>query len=286
MMADGSIFAINRKSMRSNHISRKRFLNNTVMAGLGFGIPVSTYGQNDRESPVQPEYQQSVQKTPGSLMLKNVRLETGFEYEGDEVVGTKTELFRIEIVEGRIASILPGNTKTRATAGEANPAGGNTNETTGTRNQISKNIRTTGAPVTDAKGLLMLPSFRDMHIHLDKTFYGGPWKAIRKRQGGVKGMIALEEKILPGMLQTSTERAEKMIGLLQSMGSGFARSHVNIEATSRLESLKNLQKALEQKKAGFGAELVAFPQHGLYYTKISILDGSSSKDGYRFHRGR
>jgi hypothetical protein len=30
--------------------------------------------------------------------------------------------------------------------------------------------------------------------------------------------------------------------------------------------LKNLQKALENKKKGFGAELVAFPQHGVFYT--------------------
>ncbi len=105
-----------------------------------------------------------------------------------------------------------------------------------------------------------------MHIHLDKTFYGGPWQAVRRRQGGVKGMIALEQQILPEMLKTSTYRAEKLIELLQSCGTSYARSHVNIEPTSKLDSLKNLQKALENKKNTFGAELVAFPQHGVYYT--------------------
>ncbi len=79
-------------------------------------------------------------------------------------------------------------------------------------------------------------------------------------------MIALEQQILPQMLQTSTAHAEKLIELLQSKGSSFARSHVNIEPTSKLESLKNLQKALENKKDSFGAELVAFPQHGVFYT--------------------
>nr|WP_262919839.1 hypothetical protein [Niabella hibiscisoli] len=34
-----------------------------------------------------------------------------------------------------------------------------------------------------------------MHIHLDKTFYGGSWQATRRRTGGVKGMIALEQEI-------------------------------------------------------------------------------------------
>ncbi|WP_299583525.1 amidohydrolase family protein [uncultured Sunxiuqinia sp.] len=173
-----------------------------------------------------------------SIRLKNVRLETGFDYEGDEVIATKTDLFCVDIEDGKIRKVSPNN-----------PA----------------------AQAVDAKGYLMLPAFKDMHIHLDKTFYGGPWQAIRKRQGGVKGMIALEQQILPEMLKTSTERAEKMIDLLQSCGSAFARSHVNIEPTSGLNSLKNLQQALENKKNTFGAELVAFPQHGVYYTDSAPL---------------
>lgn len=122
------------------------------------------------------------------------------------------------------------------------------------------------AKAIDARGLLMLPSFKDMHIHLDKTFYGSKWQATRRGPGGVKGMIALKQKILPELLKTSTYKAEKMIELLQSKGSAFARSHVNIEPTSKLESLTHLQKALENKKNVFGAELVAFPQHGVFYT--------------------
>ncbi len=166
--------------------------------------------------------------------LKNVRLETGFEYEGEEVVHTKTDLFSVNIGDGKIREILPNNP--------------------GNNNAI------------DAKGLLMLPAFKDMHIHLDKTFYGGSWQATRRRTGGVKGMIALEQEILPEMLKDSTNRAKKLIELLQSKGSSFARSHVNIEPTSKLQSLKNLEIALAQKKDGFKAELVAFPQHGVFYT--------------------
>lgn len=112
----------------------------------------------------------------------------------------------------------------------------------------------------------MLPSFRDMHIHIDKTLYGGKWQATRKRVGGLKGMIALEQRVLPDMLKHSTNNAERMIELLQSKGTSFARSHVNIEPTSKLDSLKHLQVALENKKNGFGAELVVFPQHGVFYT--------------------
>lgn len=179
--------------------------------------------------------------------LKNVRLETGFSYEGDEVVHTQTGLFSVTISNGLIKNIsasAPADTK-----------------------------------AIDAGGLLMLPAFRDMHIHLDKTFYGGPWQAARRRTGGVKGMIALEQEILPGMLPTSTAHAEKLIELLQSKGSSFARSHVNIEPTSKLQSLKNLQKALENKKNGFDAELVAFPQHGVFYTdSVPYLKDAAQMD--------
>jgi len=168
-----------------------------------------------------------------TLALKNVCLETGFEYEEGEVIATKTDLFYIEIENGKISKILPNQPNAKA---------------------------------VDAKGFLMLPAFKDMHIHLDKTFYGDHWQAVRKRTGGVKGMIALEQKMMPELLKNSTFKAEKMIELLQSKGTSFARSHVNIEPTSKLQSLKNLQKALDHKNKTFGAELVAFPQHGVYYT--------------------
>lgn len=209
-----------------NTISRKDFIKNSALAAAGLTlIPniMAAFPLSDEQNTLGQ----------GKLNIKNVRLETGFEYEEGEIVATKTGLFYIEIENGKIKSITPNQPESKT---------------------------------LDAKGMLMLPAFKDMHIHLDKTFYGDKWQAVRKRTGGVKGMIALEQKMLPEMLKNSTFKAEKMIELLQSKGTSFARSHVNIEPTSKLDSLKNLQKALEHKKKGFGAELVAFPQHGVFYT--------------------
>lgn len=209
-----------------NNISRKDFIRNSALAMAGLTLipnimTASPFGNEKNVSPI------------GKLTLKNIRLETGFEYEDGEVSATMTELFYVEIENGKISKIAPNQPNAKA---------------------------------IDAKGLLMLPAFKDMHIHLDKTFYGDKWQAVRKRTGGVKGMIALEQKMLSEMLKNSTFKAEKMIELLQSKGTSFARSHVNIEPTSKLQSLKNLQKALDNKKKSFGAELVAFPQHGVFYT--------------------
>lgn len=208
-------------------LSRKDFIKNSALAAAGLTLLPNMMT-------AFPLFDKQNTSEQGKLKIKNVRLETGFEYEEGEVVATKTGLFYIEIENGKIKSVVPNQPESKA---------------------------------LDAKGMLMLPAFKDMHIHLDKTFYGDKWQAVRKRTGGVKGMIALEQKMLPEMLKNSTFKAEKMIELLQSKGTSFARSHVNIEPTSKLDSLKNLQKALEHKKKSFGAELVAFPQHGVFYTE-------------------
>ncbi len=221
-------FVINRLEMKTseNTISRKDFIRNSALAMAGLTLIPNIMTAS-------PLFEAKDTSVKGKLSLKNVRLETGFEYEDGEVASTKTDLFYIEIENGKITKIAPNQPNAKA---------------------------------VDAKGFLMLPAFKDMHIHLDKTFYGDKWQAVRKRTGGIKGMIELEQKILPEMLKNSTFKAEKMIELLQSKGTSYARSHVNVEPTSKLQSLKNLQKALENKKKGFGAELVAFPQHGVFYT--------------------
>ena len=215
--------------MEQYNITRKEFIRNSALSFAGLTLTPSLMNAQTNHKNLVAENM----KGKKSLILKNVRLETGFEYNEGEVVGTKTELFSIEIKKSKITKI--------------------------STEQNHKNA-------IDAKGMLMLPSFKDMHIHLDKTFYGGKWKAVKRRRGGVKGMIALEQEMLPEMLKDSTLKAEKIIELLQSHGSSFARSHVNIEPTSKLKSLENLQIALENKKEGFKAELVAFPQHGVFYT--------------------
>ncbi len=222
--------------MNPQSISRKDFIKSSSILLASTCIP-STEGAKANEM-----VKENFMDKP--LTLKNVRLETGFEYDGDDVIHTKTELFTVEIEKGKIKNVLPNQTKTKA---------------------------------IDAKGLLMLPAFRDMHIHLDKTYYGLPWQAHLKKNKSVKDMIAFEQQVIPELLKTSIPRTEKLIGLLQSYGTSFARSHVNIDPTSQLDSLKHLQLALANKNKSFGAELVAFPQHGIYYTKSADLLKEAAK---------
>lgn len=181
----------------------------------------------------------NVKRTDDHYTLKNVRLETGFITDKSGVIGTQSDLFCVEIKNGRIGKIFKNDAKL--------------------------------AIAVDAKGQLMLPAFKDMHIHLDKTLFGLPWQARSSERKSIADMIAYEQEIIPMLLKTSIERAEQLIDLLQKYGTTFARAHVNIDTTSGLRSLENLEKALSNKKNTFGAELVAFPQHGLYYTDSAAL---------------
>ncbi len=174
----------------------------------------------------------------GSYTFRNVLLETGFEYDGEEVVHTRTGLFRVDVEGGKIKAIAPNSP---------------------------------GADAIDAKGRLMLPAFKDMHAHLDKNLYGLPWQAVSDKRKTVKDQIAYEQKMIPEWLKTSVERTGKLIDFLQSNGTHFIRSHFNIDPTSGFDSLKHLQTALKNKEKTAGAELVAFPQHGVFYTDTAPL---------------
>lgn len=233
--------------MDHSTISRKGFLKNSVLglAGLALIPEMLNARPSDQEGNKRD-------RTEADYLLKNVRLETGFEYENGVVVATRTELFMVEVVQGKIKKISANKPDAKA---------------------------------IDAQGMLMLPSFKDMHIHLDKTYYGGPWKAVSRRSGGVKGMIALEQEILPGMFKDLPYRAGILIELMQSKGTAFTRSHVNIEPTSKLDSLKSLQKVLETRKDVFGTELVAFPQHGVFYTESAPYLTEAARMGVDFIGG-
>lgn len=188
-----------------------------------------------------------------SFILKNVLLETGFEYQDNEVVKTITGLFCVAIENGMIKSIKPNN----------------------------PNVDT-----IDAKGHLMLPAFKDMHAHLDKMLFGLPWQAVSTKRKTVKDMIAYEQEMIPEWLKTSVERTEKMIDFLNHYGTDFIRSHFNVDPTSGLNSLKHLEKALQHKKATVDAELVAFPQHGLFYTDtLPLLKDVAQMDAVSFIGG-
>lgn len=181
----------------------------------------------------QPAQTESPAAKGGTLLLRNVLLETGYARSNTEVIGTNTAKASILVGNGKIAAILPANAPAPA-----------------------------GVPVHEAGGMLLLPSFRDMHIHLDKNHFGGPWVAPIKRRGGIPGQIERERTLLPELLPTLDDRAGQIIDLMQRNGTTFARVQCNVDPVIGTRNVEILRALLARRSSGFSHELVAFPQHG------------------------
>jgi cytosine/adenosine deaminase-related metal-dependent hydrolase len=231
-------------------MSRREFIGNASKIGgasavLGVMGTMGLFTPDQASADATEKKDDSKTKKLGkdsSYMLLNVRLESGYKYENGQVVATETVLRNLQIDKGTITKILD------------------------TKSEYGK-----GIDCYDAKGMLLLPSFRDMHIHLDKTFYGGPWRAVRPTKNGIFDRITEEQTLLPLLLPTAQERAEKLIELILGYGSTYVRSHCNIDQTVGLKNLEKLKLALSNYSDKISHEIVAFPQHGLLRSNVEGL---------------
>ncbi|EMT6576381.1 amidohydrolase family protein [Providencia rettgeri] len=235
---------------------RREFLSTSAKVAAACTLFGAVSGLASAESQAsQTAGQSSI--TDKHYYLDDVLLETGFNYHDSTVVSTQTAPHTVEINDGKIVAIVP-----------------NKQHDNRALNSYS------------AQGKLMLPAFRDMHIHLDKTFYGGPWQAPQSREGKtIMDMITLEQKLLPELQPFTEERANALIALIQSHGSTIARSHCNIEPVSGLKNLDALQKVLNDHQQDLTCEIVAFPQHGLLLSKSEGLMREAMQAGAHYVGG-
>lgn len=164
--------------------------------------------------------------------LSNILLEEGFLYENEAIIGTKTKLWHLLIEDGKIIAMQT--------------------------DEINKDE----TPIIDGKHLLVLPSLKEKHIHLDKGHFGGPWKASTPFVS-VFDRIKEEEGFLTRALGHTQERAESLLKLITEYGVTFARVHCNVDPVVGLGNMERVKAALETYKDKLDYELVAFPQHGL-----------------------
>ncbi|KMN44869.1 amidohydrolase family protein [Bacillus paramycoides] len=164
--------------------------------------------------------------------LTNVKLETGYTYEEAKISQTETEIYSLLIEDGIIKKIISGI------------------------------VQEEGTLIFDANRLLVLPAFEEMHIHIDKTYYSGPWKACMPAEN-IFTRFNEEETILPKQLATAQHRAENMLELLLRNGATNIRTHCNVDPIIGLRNLEATLAALETYKDRLSGRIVAFPQHGL-----------------------
>lgn len=186
---------------------------------------------------------------PKAYWLTNVRLESGYRYENDCISATETELSCLFIKDGKVERILSSATS------------------------IDDQL-----PKVNGEGLLVLPSFKEKHFHLDKTYYGGEWKAPKKANT-IVDRLNCEAIELPLMASSTKERAEQLLEMILDAGSTHIRTHVNIDPYIGLKNLESVRKALENYSDRMTWEIVAFPQHGLLRTQVKDLMRQAMQEG-------
>jgi cytosine/adenosine deaminase-related metal-dependent hydrolase len=181
--------------------------------------------------------------------LTNVRLETGYIQDEIGVFSTATELFHLKVQNGNIIE--------KHEAHFVIPA---------------------GEKIVDGKGYLAMPSFKEMHNHLDKTYLSLDWKACTPVKN-LKERLHLEALELAELAGTAKQRASSMISLLLSKGATHIRTHVNIDPYIGLKNLEGVKAALEDYSEKLTYEIVAFPQHGLLRENVIPLMKEAMRSG-------
>ncbi|MCH6264115.1 MULTISPECIES: amidohydrolase [Neobacillus] len=184
-----------------------------------------------------------------SYWLTNVRLETGYQQDEKGVYETKTSLFHLKIADGKIIE-----------------------------KKDASFVIPSGETKVDGKGLLAVPTFKEMHNHLDKTYLSLDWKAPIPAKN-LTERLRLEAMELDALAPSTKQRASAMIELLLSQGSTHIRSHVNIDPYIGLKNLEGVKAALENYSDKLTYEIVAFPQHGLLKDNVISLMKDAMRNG-------
>lgn len=116
--------------------------------------------------------------------------------------------------------------------------------------------------VVEGRGRLLVPSFSDVHVHLDSTRIGLPF---REHTGGpgVWTMMMNDRQNWRNAEVPLQERVNDTLGRMIARGTTRVRSYAQIDVDCRLERFDAVMAAKEQFKGQADVDIIAFPQAGL-----------------------
>lgn len=139
--------------------------------------------------------------------------------------------------------------------------------------------------VLDGRGRLALPSFSDVHVHLDSTRIGLPF---REHSGapGVWGMMLNDRNNWRSAEISLPERVSLTLEKMIAHGTTRVRSYAQIDIDCKLEKFEAVLTAKEKHAAHAEVEIMAFPQAGLlletgtvHYLEESLKLGATVMGG-------
>jgi cytosine/adenosine deaminase-related metal-dependent hydrolase len=142
-----------------------------------------------------------------------------------------------------------------------------------------------GAEDVEGRGRLLLPSFSDVHVHLDSTRIGLPF---REHTGspGVWGMMMNDRR---NWRDTDVPHAEIVAGTLERMiarGTTRVRSYAQVDVDCKLEKFDAVMAAKERFADQAEVQIMTFPQAGILleegtvdYLEESLKQGADVMGG-------
>lgn len=116
--------------------------------------------------------------------------------------------------------------------------------------------------VVEGRGRLLLPGFSDVHVHLDSTRLGLPF---RPHTGGpgVWTMMLNDRENWRDAEVGITERVSRTLGLMVARGTTRVRTFAQVDVDCGLERLEAVLAAREEFSGRCEVQVIAFPQAGL-----------------------
>ena len=119
-----------------------------------------------------------------------------------------------------------------------------------------------GASVIDGADRILLPALVDAHMHLDKTFWGLPWRA-HEAGPTTRERIENERRLRRELALPADVQAERLVRQAVSRGTLHIRSHVDVDTEIGLRNFEGVMTARSRLRDLVTIQVVAFPQSGV-----------------------
>jgi cytosine/adenosine deaminase-related metal-dependent hydrolase len=133
-------------------------------------------------------------------------------------------------------------------------------------------------PSWDAQGMLMVPTFKDYHVHLDKAFPDDPWIS-RTKVASLYDQFQMEKDLLAPLKSGQKDRARGILQQMLAFGTTRLRVHVDIDPEIGLSHLAMVRELREEFLGALTIEIVAFPQQGLIRSQSISLINQALQEG-------
>lgn len=121
---------------------------------------------------------------------------------------------------------------------------------------------TATAKIIDGQDAIVIPSFVDCHMHLDKTLIGGAWQS-NQAENNLASRIATERRMRKELNHDPAHHGLALMKKISAYGTTALRSHVDIDHEIGVYHLERLFTLKDQYKEYMDMEFIAFPQSGI-----------------------